>query len=403
MHVHHGRIILAAALSQTVSMKPSLWIQRFPWSIPALMFLLMAAGWLGIARCEELADASGRYLRQQLAWSVLTLAAMVVTSIPSYRILCRWSYGVFWLAMILLLLVYLPIFPPVNGAHRWIRIGTVGLQPSEFAKVAFVLALARYLMYRDNYRRLSGLLLPLGLTMIPVVLILREPDLGTAMVFLPVFFAMLFAAGARRIDLAKLILIGLTTLPLLWTQMSLEQQSRVMGLFEASGPGQAVSPEAYHLRQAKQMLALGNVWGSFWVGPAVDDESVYHLPEARSDFIFCVLGERFGLPGLGIVLILYALLVWRGLAVAAATREPFGRLVAVGLTALLAVQVLINTGMTVGLLPITGLPLPCISYGGSGLLAHGLSLGLLVNIAIRPGYEVTSEPFRYAWSVGRGA
>jgi rod shape determining protein RodA len=241
-----------------------------------------------------------------------------------------------------------------------------------------------------------GLLLPLGLTLLPVLLILREPDLGTALVFLPVLFVMLFAAGARRVDLARLALVGLLALPLLWTQMSLEQQSRVISLFEQAGPGELATGDAYHLRQAKQMLALGGAWGSLAVGQAVDDPAVYHLPEARGDFIFCVLGERLGLPGIAGVLGLFTLLVWRGMAVAAATREPFGRLVAVGLVTLVAVQVLINTGMTVGLLPITGLSLPLVSYGGSGLVAQGLVLGLLLNIGLRPGYEMTNEPFRYA-------
>jgi len=328
-----------------------------------------------------------------MVWAALAAVAMVAVTIPSYRTLSRWSYAIFLVAVGLLILVY--FFPPVNGARRWIRLGPMGFQPSELAKIAFVLALARYLMYRENYRSLVGLLLPLVLTLVPVVLILREPDLGTALVFLPVMFVMLFAAGARRVDLARLMLAGVVALPLLWTQMSLEQKSRVTALFEQAGPGSTATGDAYHLRQAKQMLALGGVWGSAVTGQTLEDPAAYHLPEARGDFIFCILGERFGLPGLAVILGLFALLVWRGLAIATATREPFGRLVAVGLVSLVAVQVLINTGMTVGLLPITGLSLPLVSYGGSGLVVQGLLLGLLVNIGLRPGYEVTKEPFRY--------
>ena len=374
-------------------MKRTVWTDRFPWLIAATAVLLVCAGWAGIARCDELIGGSGRSLKLQIVWTVLAAVAMVAVTLPSYRVLCRFSYATYLLALGLLVLVY--FFPPVNGARRWIRFGPAGLQPSEFAKIAFVLALARYLMYRENYRSLVGLMVPLGLTLVPVVLILREPDLGTAAVFLPVMFVMLFAAGARRIDLARLMLAGLLTLPLLWTQMSLEQKSRVAALFEQAGPGQTAAGDAYHLRQAKQMLALGGVSGSLWTGQLVDDPAAYHLPEARSDFIFCILGERFGLAGIAAVLGVFALLVWRGLVIAAATREPFGRLVAVGLVALIAVQVLINTGMTVGLLPITGLSLPLVSYGGSGLVAQGLVLGLLINIGLRPGYEVTNEPFRY--------
>ncbi len=374
-------------------MKPAVWARRLPWSIVAVAAGLVCLGWLGIVRYEELAEGSGRFFRQQVVWSVLGLAAMLGLSIPNYRIVCRYSYLLFLASLVLLLLVY--FFPAVNNANRWIRLGPVGMQPSEFAKVAFVLALARYLMYRENYRRLRGLAVPLALTMLPVLLILREPDLGTATVFLPVLFVMLFAAGAKRSDLVWIMLAGLLITPLLWTQMSREQKSRVTALFEQPAPGQRPSDDAYHLYQAKRMLALGGVWGSSICARPTDDPAAYHLPEARGDFVFCVLGERFGLPGLAVVLGLFGLLVWRGLAIAAATREPFGRLVAAGVATLVAVEVLINTAMTVGLLPITGLSLPLVGYGGSGLLAHAIALGLVLNIGLRPGYEVTNEPFRY--------
>jgi cell division protein FtsW (lipid II flippase) len=364
-----------------------------PWSIVVVTALLVWLGWLAVARCEALGAGGGGLLRQQIVFSVLALAAMLGLSIPSYRVLCRFSYALFLFSLVLLVAVY--FFPAVNRAHRWMRVGPVGMQPSEFAKLALVLCLARYLMYRDNYRRFRGLLVPLAITLIPVLLILREPDLGTAAVFLPVFFVMLFAAGARRIDLARIAVVGLLVLPLLWTQMSREQRSRVIALFEQPPADRRPSDDAYHLHQAKRMLALGGVWGSLVAGQPTDDPAAYRLPEARSDFVFCVLGERFGLAGLAVVLGLFGVLLWRGLAVAAATREPFGRLVAAGVVALLAVQVVINTAMTVGLLPITGLSLPLVSYGGSGLLAHGLALGLLLNIGLRPGYEVTKEPFRY--------
>lgn len=374
-------------------MKPTLWARRLPWSILAIAVLLICLGLLGTVRCEQLSGGSGRFLRQQTVYAALGLAAMLGLSVPNYRVLGRLSYALFLLSLLLLVVVY--FFPAVNNAHRWIRIGPVGLQPSEFAKITMVLAMARYLMYRENYRRLRGLFVPLVIGLLPVVLILREPDLGTALVFLPVIFAMLFAAGARRVDLACVLLAGLAALPVLWTQMSVEQKSRVTALAEQPAADARPSDNAYHLHQAKRMLALGGVWGSFVTGEPTDDMAAYRLPEARSDFIFCVLGERFGLPGLALVLGLFGLLAWRGLVVAMATREPFGRLVAVGIVALFAVEVLINTAMTVGLLPITGLSLPLISHGGSGLLAHSIAIGLLLNIGLRPGYEVTNEPFRH--------
>jgi cell division protein FtsW (lipid II flippase) len=373
-------------------MKPATWMARLPWGLVAIALALMTLGWLGIARSEELAQRPGQYARQQAIWSLLALAAMFLATLPSYRILGRWSYAIFATALALLVAVY--GFPPVHGTHRWIRVAGLSLQPSEFAKVAFVMAMARYLMYRENYRRFRGLCAPLALTLVPVVLVLREPDLGTSLVFVPVLFAMLFTAGARKLDLAVLALCGALTLPVLWTQMSREQRSRVTALFEQNAPSQRPTDDGYHLHQAKQLLALGGVWGSWLAGEPVDDPVVYRLPEDHTDFIFTVLGERFGWLGSFSVLFLVVLLSWRGLVVAEATREPFGRLVAVGVVSLFAVQSLINTAMTVGLLPVTGLSLPLVSYGGSGLVSHSLALGLLLNIGLRPGYEVAGEPFR---------
>ncbi len=375
-------------------MKPVVWASRLPWSIALAGSLLMALGWLGIARSEELAGRMGSFSRQQVVWAVLSLGAMGLATVPSYRVLCRWSYVVFAASIGLLVAVY--FFPPVHGTHRWIRLAGMSLQPSEFAKLAFVLALARYLMYRENYRRFLGLAAPLALAIVPVLLVLREPDLGTSLVFLPVLYIMLYTAGARAADLLKLTLCGLLLLPILWTQMSREQRSRVTALFAQNEPGEKPQADGYQLHQAKQLLALGGAWGSVWDDEPIEDRAVYHLPEAHTDFVLTVLGERLGWLGTGGVLSLFVVLVARSVRVAEETREPYGRLVASGVAALMAVQAIINSAMTIGLLPITGLSLPLVSYGGSGMLAHSLALGLVLNIGLRPGYEVAPEPFRFS-------
>jgi len=319
---------------------------------------------------------------------------MLAATIPSYRTLARWSYVAFLGSLALLIAVYW--FPPVNGAQRWIRFGPVGFQPSEFAKLAFVLGLARYLMYRDSYRRFGGLLMPLALVMVPLVLILREPDLGTSLVFLPVLFVMLVAAGARRAHLALLVVAAIAVSPVLWSQMSREQKSRITALAEQTKASERPTADGYHLHQSKQIMSLGGWRGNRAGGADSALSRAAYVPEPHTDSIAAVLAERFGLVGWSVLLLLFLLLAWRGLAIAQATREPFGRLVAVGIAALLATQVLINTGMLVGLMPITGLALPLVSYGGSSLLANCLAMGLLMNIGLRPGYEVTNEPFRFA-------
>jgi cell division protein FtsW (lipid II flippase) len=310
---------------------------------------------------------------------------MFAVAAMNYRFTSRCSYLALGAVSVALLGAFL--FPPVNGAHRWIRAAGIGFQPSEFAKLAAILALARYLAYRNIGERFGDLLPPMALALVPMWLVLKEPDLGTSLVFLPVLFAMLWAAGASRRHLLALAVIGLSALPALWSQMSHDQRSRVTALWQQDAPDRAPTPAGYHLRQAKRMFALGGYWGTALVGD--DDESAIdrRVPEPQTDSIFCVIGERFGIAGCGLLFLLYGLLMWRGLAIAERAQEPFGRLIVVGVMAMIGFQVVINTGMLVGLLPITGLPLPLVSYGGSGLIANALGLGLVMSVAARPGYE----------------
>lgn len=363
-----------------------------PWSVVVCTMALMAAGLSGIDRGDELADG-GTYFGRQLTWILLSVPVMLAATLVSYRKLRYASYGLFAISLVLLVAVY--FLPARNGSHRWIPLGVMNFQPSELAKLAWIMALASYLMHRRNHRTLGGLLVPFGLTLVPLLLILREPDLGTSLVFLPVLYAMLFAAGARPRHLALVAGLGVAVLPVLWMGMSGEQRSRVVTLFTQRDGGPAPRGDGYHLYQSKQMLVLGGVWGSAAAGMLLDDPQLYHLPAARTDFVFCLIGERWGVVGVSVVLAVYLLLFASGLKIAAATREPFGRLVAVGVVGLLATQMIINTGMTVGLTPITGLTLPLVSYGGSSLLASSVALGLLLNIGMRPGYEMTGEPFRF--------
>lgn len=369
------------------------WTRRLPWEVVLVCAALVALGIAGIERSETLSGGSGRHLYRQLLWALVCGGAMLGVSVPNYRLLIRFSYPAFLASLVLLIAVFW--FPQINGAQRWIRFGPVGLQPSEFAKLTFVLALARYLMYRDSYRRLLGLCVPLAIVMVPLILVLKEPDLGTSLVFLPVLFAMLFAAGARKRHLVLLLAMAVSVLPLLWSQMSREQKSRITALAEQTRADERPTDDGYHLHQAKLQLALGG-WTGSYIGGTQDGSDPYcFVPEPHTDSIAVILGERFGLLGWGVMLGLFLLLGWRILAIAQHTREPFGRLVAIGVAALIATQVFVNTAMLLGLLPITGLALPLVSYGGSSLLANAIALGLVLNIGLRPGYEMTNEPFHF--------
>lgn len=373
-------------------MNDSVWIRRVPWTLVAIALTLVLIGLSAIARGDELYRL-GEFAPRQRLWAVLGLCVFIGSSMWPYQRLKWIAYPTYAVCLLLLIVVF--FMPAKNYAHRWIPLGFMNLQPSELAKLAFIAALARYLMHRDSFRSWLGLIPPFLFTLIPVALIIKEPDLGTSLLFMPVLFAMLFAAGARPRHLVIVTLLGVMSSPLLWMQMSAEQKSRIVSLFTQKHGGDAPDDDGYHLHQSKRVHALGGVWGSRMIGMPLQSRRAYHLPESRTDFVFSVIGERWGLAGCLATLTLYILLLGRGLLIAAQTRDPFGRLLCVGIVALLGCQAIINTAMTVGLLPITGMTLPLVSYGGSSLLATCLSLGLLVNVALRPTYDVSGDPFRF--------
>jgi cell division protein FtsW (lipid II flippase) len=310
-------------------------------------------------------------VERQLVWAGIALVAMAIAAWPSYRLADRLAYVAFVLCVPLLVAVYWT--DPVNGAQRWLRAGPVGLQPSELAKLAFVAALARFLSRGENARRWWVLVVPAALAAIPMALILKQPDLGTAMLFVPVLLAMLFGAGVRLRYLAVLVVAAVVAAPFLWKAMSPTQRSRITGFLEQRDTGPRPRDEGYQLHQSKLMIAYGGTAGA-------DDANDLHLPFDHTDFIFSVIAGRWGLAGVSAVLVALAVVVWRGLRIATCSPDPFGRLLALGIVSLLATQALINMAMTVGLAPITGLTLPFVSYGGSSLLACFVAVGILLNV-----------------------
>lgn len=368
------------------------WIRKLPWSIPVACMLISILGLCGLHRADQLYGFSVQFERQ-LIWISLAWPVMFAVAAVPYKALRHLSPWLYAASLLLLLLVL--FMPPVNGSRRWIPLGVFDFQPSEPARLAFIMALAHFLMYRNTQRTVKGLLVPFAITVVPLLLILREPDLGTALLFLPVLYAMLFAAGARSTHLLVAAGIGIALLPFLWQQMSAEQRSRVVMVFTQKDGGAAPSGDGFHLHQSKQVLALGGIRGSISRDqPLIDDPSAYILPAARTDFILSLIGERYGVFGCGTLLFLYGVVVFGGLRAARKTREPFGRLIAVGIVAMIGTQALINIGMTVGLMPITGVTLPMCSYGGSSLLSTCLAIGLLMSITTHQDYDVAGTP---AW------
>ena len=297
------------------------------------------------------------------------------------------------------------IVPVINGARSWIDTPGMNFQPSEMTKVFFALSLAWYFRFRKSHRSLLGLVFPFLLTLVPVTLIMMQPDLGTALVFAPALFAVLVAAGAK---LRHLFAIGgLGTLVvvaniaiILWAPANMQllkdhQQRRVRSMIKlASGDTSDIQADAYQQYKAMTLCGAGGVWG-FGEERSREVFENFHLPEAHNDMIFAVIVNRWGmLGGIGVIG-LYGALVTGFLGVSATTRDPLGRLTCVGFAAMILTQVVVNVGMTLGILPITGITLPFISYGGSSLLFTFIMLGLVLNFASRPRGMMERESFEF--------
>lgn len=341
------------------------------------------------------------YAIRHLVHLGLGLVAASIVAVPHYRWAQRVSYPLLALVMALLVFVLIPWVPeaivrPRNGARRWINMFVTDFQPSELAKIAYVLALASYLRFRSNYRRLGGLLLPLSVTFIPSGLILLEPDLGTAMLFLPTLIAMLIAAGARLKHLALVVILGLSLAPAMYPLLKPHQKDRIKAMVaQVTGDPRYEDDIGF---QGARAMTLAGAGGWFGAGRnrAAALVTYNKLPEDHNDMVFAVITCRWGLAGALATWGLFLTLCAGGLLVASQCKDPFARLVPVGITAIFFSQMTINTGMTIGLMPITGMTLPFVSYGGSSLVTAWLMVGLLLNIAMRRQRYLAKEAFEFA-------
>ncbi len=354
-------------------------LSRVPWALVVIMCAILAYGIVFVFsasyRVQENDFTADPY--KQVVWMTLGAAVFVALLVPNYMKLGRFAYLIYAVCLVLILASYL--FPPVNGARRWIPFGSFfKLQPSEFMKIAVVLALAKYLMYRDNLSRARKLAVPFCLALVPTVLILRQPDLGTALLFIPILFALLYSAGARVKHLGLAAAIGLALLPpLYFFGLKDYQRKRLTGFLH---PERTSLQEGYQLVQSKIAIGSGGLTGQ---GLGQGSQNwMEALPYDQTDFIFAVVGEEWGLVGAGGLLLLYLALFAASISIALRTREPFGRLIVAGVVGLLAAQVYINVGMTMGLMPVTGMTLPLVSYGGSSMISSFILLGLVANVAM---------------------
>jgi cell division protein FtsW (lipid II flippase) len=363
----------------------SIWITSRPDGIKQLIFLGVSI------TCMLLLQAMNYQKIGQYAWPFYLVSLALI----AYTVAAQKAHG-------------LPFVHETKGAWAWINLGPVSLEPAELMKIAFVVVLARYLRFRSNYRTFFGLLAPFAVALIPVALILKQPDLGMASLFVPTLFAMLFVAGARMKHLALVALLGVAIIPILWLSgprdegaaglpvlrhgpvfVKKYQRERVYAMFKHDP--KTLKEAAYQTQRAMTAFASGSITGK---GPGVIPLG-QNVPEAHNDMIFALVGEQFGFVGATVVLGAFLVLFAAGVEIAAGTRDPFARLVAVGIVAMLATQAFVNLMVMMRLMPVTGITLPFVSYGGSSLVSSYMAVGLLLNVGQNRPLVIARESFEF--------
>ncbi|MCM8780386.1 MAG: rod shape-determining protein RodA [Candidatus Omnitrophica bacterium] len=321
--------------------------------------------------------------RRQIFWVLLGILVFIGLSNLNYRRLWDMAYLLYIFGLCLLLLVF--ILGVVRlGAQRWLRLAWFNFQPSEAIKLIMIIFLARYFSRRSTQSISSNafqggvfrsLLIPFLFTALPVGLIVEQPDLGSGLMLIFIFIVILFLAPVRLKYLVIFFLMVLISLPLLWHFLRDYQKERLLVFLNPD-----IDPlgAGYTVIQSKIAIGSGGIFGKGWLSGT--QGQLHFLPEAHTDFIFASFAEEWGLFGCSIVLLLYYLLIKQGISIALRTNEQFGRLLAFGITLMLATQVFINIAMTLGFAPVVGLPLPLMSYGGSSVLTTFMDLGILANI-----------------------
>ncbi|MFZ5803209.1 MAG: rod shape-determining protein RodA [Candidatus Omnitrophota bacterium] len=349
------------------------WLRKVPLALVFSVFLLAGFGILSVYSAT--ASRGGLFAWRQLNWCGLGLVLFLLMGYFNYRSLLGISY--LFYACALILLVGVLVFGEVRqGAQRWFQVGPLAVQPSEFAKLATLMTLAHFLgsiqPWDDKNR---ALIISLILVLVPMALIAKQPDLGSAIVFLPMAIGLFFLWGIRYRYLIVAALTGLVLAPVFWAFLHDYQRKRILVFLN---PKLDPLGAGYTALQAKIAVGSGGLWGKGFLKGT--QGQLDFVPEHHTDFIFCVVGEEFGFLGVILLLVLYGVLFRAIFQAMESTTDTRAKLLGAGVISILFAQVFVNIGMSIGLMPITGIPLPLVSYGGSSFLATAFALGLIHSI-----------------------
>jgi rod shape determining protein RodA len=356
-------------------------VQNFDWGLLILVLLLAAFGLTTLFSAVTAGTAAPQkaLFYKQMIWFGAGLGVALMLLVVSYRTLERWAPGIYVICILMLVAVLL--FGKVGGgAKRWLALGPISIQPSEMVKIALVLMLARTYAKIATPRgiTLRGLILPVLITALPFALIVKQPDLGTAMLLALIAGAMTLFIRIERRSLVVLVISGVLVVPAVWFLLKGYQKQRILTFLN---PDRDPLGAGYHIIQSKIAIGSGMLSGKGYLKGT--QNALSFLPEQHTDFIFSVLAEEMGLLGGGGLLLLFLVFMLWGLNIAHSCRDPFGTLLTVGLVAMISWQVVINIGMVMGLMPVVGVTLPFISYGGSSVLTVMAAVGLMLNVSMR--------------------
>lgn len=317
-------------------------------------------------------DGGTSYPLRQLMYAVIGGTVMAVLSVVDYRRIADWWQAIYAASVVLLLGVLTPLGSVINGTRGWYQFGPMSLQPAEFAKLATILAVAAYLgsVDRVDLRRLG---VALGLLAVPMGIVLLQPDLGSALVFIGIALGMLVVAGVQMRHLIVLVLIGLVAVFAILNSGTLDdyQRDRLTSFVSPDG-------QSYNVDQAQKAIGSGGLTGyGLTNGPQTRGG---YVPEQETDFIFTVAGEELGFVGAGGLVLLFGIVVWRMWRIAQLAADPLGTLLCVGVMSMFLFHIFENVGMTLGIMPVTGIPLPFVSYGGSSMIMSCAAIGLVQSV-----------------------
>ena len=355
---------------------------------PTLLITALALSVFGIIMvysashnlAQEVTGDDAYFLNKQVVSLMLGLIAMIVVATFDYRLAKVYAFLGFGAILFLLLLVLTPIGDETAGAQRWITLFGFQFQPSEFAKITMVAALAAYLSEIKGEVRLDHVWKGAAIASAPMILIFLQPDVGTMMVFAATLIALLVVAGARARYIAILILTAIF-LGIVAFNIGIVKDYQIQRLTSFLDPEADPLRAGYNRQQAEIAIGSGGIFGRGYL--AGTQTNLDFVPEQHTDFVFTVVGEEFGFAGAIFLLGLYGILIWRGFRTALMSRDSFGTLLAMGIAAMLAFQVFVNIGMTMGIMPVTGIPLPLVSYGGTSMITNWVAVGLLLNVHMR--------------------